>query len=127
MFHACVERFDVIGGRGNILSWDGEVNKAFDDKLTGQVDLVRTDHKRHHADQKSESHKISCSAEKTKIQRMYAWSPEGGRRVDEALEGVAMGAHVEACGQPDRLLVLSTYMQIITISYRQKEPVASCK
>jgi hypothetical protein len=29
MFHACVERFDVLGGRGNILGWDGEVNKAY--------------------------------------------------------------------------------------------------
>jgi hypothetical protein len=28
MFYACVERFDVMGGRGNILGWDGEVNKA---------------------------------------------------------------------------------------------------
>jgi hypothetical protein len=28
MLHACVERFDVIGVRGNILGWDGEVNKA---------------------------------------------------------------------------------------------------
>jgi hypothetical protein len=28
MLHACVERFDVMGGRGNILSWDEEVNKA---------------------------------------------------------------------------------------------------
>jgi hypothetical protein len=28
MFHACVERFDVMGERGNILDWDGEVNKA---------------------------------------------------------------------------------------------------
>jgi hypothetical protein len=28
MLHACVERFDVMGGRGNILDWDGEVNKA---------------------------------------------------------------------------------------------------
>jgi hypothetical protein len=28
MFYACVERFDVIGVRGNILGWDGEVNKA---------------------------------------------------------------------------------------------------
>jgi hypothetical protein len=26
MLHACVERFDVMGGRGNILGWDGEVN-----------------------------------------------------------------------------------------------------
>jgi hypothetical protein len=25
MFHACVERFDVMGGRGNILGWDGKV------------------------------------------------------------------------------------------------------
>jgi hypothetical protein len=28
MFHACVERFDVMGERGNILGWDGKVNKA---------------------------------------------------------------------------------------------------
>jgi hypothetical protein len=28
MLYACVERFDVIGGRGNILGWDGKVNKA---------------------------------------------------------------------------------------------------
>jgi hypothetical protein len=27
MLHACVERFNVMGGRGNILGWDGEVNK----------------------------------------------------------------------------------------------------
>jgi hypothetical protein len=29
MLHTCVERFDVIGGRENILGWDGEVNKAY--------------------------------------------------------------------------------------------------
>jgi hypothetical protein len=29
MLHAFVERFDVIDGRGNILSWNGEVNKAW--------------------------------------------------------------------------------------------------
>jgi hypothetical protein len=28
MLHACVERFDVMGGRGNILGWDGEVNQT---------------------------------------------------------------------------------------------------
>jgi hypothetical protein len=28
MLYACVERFDVMGGRENILGWDGEVNKA---------------------------------------------------------------------------------------------------
>jgi hypothetical protein len=28
MLYACVERFDVMGGRGNILGWVGEVNKA---------------------------------------------------------------------------------------------------
>jgi hypothetical protein len=28
MLHACVKRYDVMGGRGNILGWDGEVNKA---------------------------------------------------------------------------------------------------
>jgi hypothetical protein len=28
MLHAYVERFDVMGGRENILGWDGEVNKA---------------------------------------------------------------------------------------------------
>jgi hypothetical protein len=30
MLHACVERFDVIGGRGNILGCDGKVNKALE-------------------------------------------------------------------------------------------------
>jgi hypothetical protein len=29
MLHACVKRFDVMGGRGNILGWEGEVNKAY--------------------------------------------------------------------------------------------------
>jgi hypothetical protein len=24
MLHACVEKFDVMGGRGNILGWDGK-------------------------------------------------------------------------------------------------------
>jgi hypothetical protein len=28
MLYACVERFDVMGGRGNILGWEEEVNKA---------------------------------------------------------------------------------------------------
>jgi hypothetical protein len=28
MLHACIERFDVMGGRENILGWDGKVNKA---------------------------------------------------------------------------------------------------
>jgi hypothetical protein len=28
MLYACVERFDVMGGRENILGWDGKVNKA---------------------------------------------------------------------------------------------------
>jgi hypothetical protein len=28
MLHAFVERFDVMGERGNILGWFGEVNKA---------------------------------------------------------------------------------------------------
>jgi hypothetical protein len=28
MLHAYVKRFDMMGGRGNILGWDGEVNKA---------------------------------------------------------------------------------------------------
>jgi hypothetical protein len=28
MLHAYIERFDVMGGRGNILGWDGEVNPA---------------------------------------------------------------------------------------------------
>jgi hypothetical protein len=28
MLHAYVERFDVMGGRGNILGWDWEVIKA---------------------------------------------------------------------------------------------------
>jgi hypothetical protein len=29
MLHACVERFDVMDGRGNILGWDGKVNQAY--------------------------------------------------------------------------------------------------
>jgi hypothetical protein len=29
MLHACVERFDVMGGRENILGWDREVNKVW--------------------------------------------------------------------------------------------------
>jgi hypothetical protein len=28
MLYVCVQRFDVTGDRGNILGWDGEVNKA---------------------------------------------------------------------------------------------------
>jgi hypothetical protein len=28
MLHTYVERFDVMGGRENILGWDEEVNKA---------------------------------------------------------------------------------------------------
>jgi hypothetical protein len=32
MLHACVERFDVMGERGNILGWDGKVNKALREK-----------------------------------------------------------------------------------------------
>jgi hypothetical protein len=28
MLHVCVEKFDVMNGRENILGWDGEVNKA---------------------------------------------------------------------------------------------------
>jgi hypothetical protein len=28
MLHACVERFDVMDERENILGWDGEMNKA---------------------------------------------------------------------------------------------------
>jgi hypothetical protein len=28
MLHTCVERFDVMDGRENILGWDVEVNKA---------------------------------------------------------------------------------------------------
>jgi hypothetical protein len=29
MLHACVERFDVMCVRGNILGWEGEVNAAY--------------------------------------------------------------------------------------------------
>jgi hypothetical protein len=28
MLHAYVERFDVMGRKGNILGWEGEVNKT---------------------------------------------------------------------------------------------------
>jgi hypothetical protein len=30
MLHACVERFDVMCVKGNILGWEGEVNAAED-------------------------------------------------------------------------------------------------
>jgi hypothetical protein len=30
MLHAYVERFDVMGGRENILGWDGDVNEALE-------------------------------------------------------------------------------------------------
>jgi hypothetical protein len=33
MLHACVERFDVMDGRENILGWDGEVNKSHTDEI----------------------------------------------------------------------------------------------
>jgi hypothetical protein len=33
MLHAYVERFDVMGGRENILGWDREVNKALDNVI----------------------------------------------------------------------------------------------
>jgi hypothetical protein len=33
MLHAYVERFDVMGVRGNILGWEGEVNKASEKKV----------------------------------------------------------------------------------------------
>jgi hypothetical protein len=29
MLHACIERFDVMCVRGNILGWEGEVNAAY--------------------------------------------------------------------------------------------------
>jgi hypothetical protein len=38
MFHACVERFDVIGGSVNILGWDGEVNTAIAESLDVEPD-----------------------------------------------------------------------------------------
>jgi hypothetical protein len=34
MLHACIERFDVMSGRGNILGWDEEVNKVNTNKAT---------------------------------------------------------------------------------------------
>jgi hypothetical protein len=35
MLHACVERFDVMCVRGNILGWKGEVNAALGRFFTG--------------------------------------------------------------------------------------------
>jgi hypothetical protein len=37
MLHVCVERFDVMGGRGNILGWEWEVNKAFTELNKGRM------------------------------------------------------------------------------------------
>jgi hypothetical protein len=40
MFHACVERFDVMGVRGNILGWDGEEQgRRFDHDLAAVTAL----------------------------------------------------------------------------------------
>jgi hypothetical protein len=36
MLYACVERFDVIGERENILGWNEEVNKAIGHALARQ-------------------------------------------------------------------------------------------
>jgi len=42
MFHACIERFDVMGETGNILGWDGEVNTPLLLNVTGyQVCILR--------------------------------------------------------------------------------------
>jgi hypothetical protein len=46
MLHACVKRFDVIGGRGNILGWDGEVNKAIT-KFTPNSTMQKEDSPSH--------------------------------------------------------------------------------
>jgi hypothetical protein len=43
MLHACVERFDVMGGRGNILGWDGEVNRALVFFICGAVIFYKTE------------------------------------------------------------------------------------
>jgi hypothetical protein len=40
MLHACVERFDVMGGRRNILGWEGEVNKALVTQSFGNDDPI---------------------------------------------------------------------------------------
>jgi hypothetical protein len=42
MLYACVERFDVMGVRGNILGWDGEVNKAVDKMVPGLLSIFFT-------------------------------------------------------------------------------------
>jgi hypothetical protein len=42
MLHTYVEKFDIMGRRGNILGWDGEVNKVYSISLfgDGSVGLV---------------------------------------------------------------------------------------
>jgi hypothetical protein len=40
MLHACVEGFDVMGGRGNILGWVGEVNKVKASRPRGLVSAI---------------------------------------------------------------------------------------
>jgi hypothetical protein len=40
MLHAYVEIFDVMGGRGNILGWDGEVNKALSGYMFGPTRVL---------------------------------------------------------------------------------------
>jgi hypothetical protein len=40
MLHACVERFDVMGGKWNILGWDGEVNKALVQEMQDNKEIA---------------------------------------------------------------------------------------
>jgi hypothetical protein len=40
MFYACVESFNVMDVRGNILGWDGKVNKAIAGGAGGAADNV---------------------------------------------------------------------------------------
>jgi hypothetical protein len=39
MLHACVERFEVMGERGNILGWDWKVNEAL---MNGRGNILGT-------------------------------------------------------------------------------------
>jgi hypothetical protein len=42
MLHVCIERFDVMDGRGNILGWNEEVNTA--SSKTGEKITVLQQH-----------------------------------------------------------------------------------
>jgi hypothetical protein len=79
MLHACIERFDVMCVRGNILGWEGEVNEALGVGASGQS--LMTEFSRIYCVHKPAYYKVfGCSGHpprKTRIFsrfRLMAWN-----------------------------------------------------